>query len=426
MVLALAMHTPALAQSNGLRDATQGMGIEAVVGEHAISTYDVENRIRFIIATTQLSNTPDVVERIRPQVIRSLIDERLQLQEAERNNITITAQEVNQAIGLIEQQRQIPPGAIDHILQENRIPSDTFTHQIRAQLAWNRVMMLKIRPYVRVTEEEIALAGKRFTAAPAPVSLNEDLEIGIISLPVEKASKEAETRQLADKLTNEIRMGANFEELARQFSSTGKVDTFWVSPRQLDPAIAKVLAGAKAGFVSEPARTADGFTIVKVYHTRSNGTAPASAPPATELEVTLKEILLKLKPEASAKEADILLQIGEDVSKYPGTCTEKGIASIDNLQDFDIEVAFRTTLLSQLPPALKIIAEGLKIGDISTPFASAEGIRLYMLCDKKEAQAKAPDREQVSTVLLQQKMALEAQKYLRNLRRDAFIEIREP
>ena len=80
--------------------------------------------------------------------------------------------------------------------------------------------------------------------------------------------------------------------------------------------------------------------------------------------------------------------------------------------------------MSELPPAVKIIAENLKVGDISTPFASDEGIRLYMLCDKKENVVKTPDHEQVFRILMQQKMELAAQKYIRNLRRETFVEIR--
>src|SRR4051812_5705030 len=59
--------TIAAASSSG-----QNADIVAVVNDQAVSSYDVANRIKFIVATAKLSNSPDMVARIRPQVIRSL------------------------------------------------------------------------------------------------------------------------------------------------------------------------------------------------------------------------------------------------------------------------------------------------------------------------------------------------------------------
>lgn len=405
----------------GSASAKGDLSIAAVVGEDAVSTYDVANRMKFIIATTKLPDTPEMLERIRPQVMRQLIDEKLQLHEATAHNVVIKDEDVDHAIAGIEQQRGMMPGAIDRMLQEHNVPRSTFTDQIRAQLAWSKLLIQKIRPQVKISDEEIQLATKRVAATVAAVK--QEWQIAVLALPVDKPSRESEMRKLADRLVKEMRSGASFEEVSRQFSSNssgGKVETFWVRPEQLDPAVAKALSTAGKGAVTDPVRTGPGFTIVKVYDTRA-----LEGQPQAEIEVMLKEILLKLKPDAGTKEAGAMLQIGEEVAKHPGTCEEKGVANIDNLQDFAIEVNFNRTRLSDLPPALKIIAEGLKVGEISTPFASDEGIRLYMLCDKKETSgAPTPDRDRIYAMLMQQKMELEAQKYLRNLRRETFIEVR--
>jgi hypothetical protein len=47
-----------------------------------------------------------------------------------------------------------------------------------------------------------------------------------------------------------------------------------------------------------------------------------------------------------------------------------------------------------------------------------------MLCERVEKPAKLANREEAAQRLLQQKMELEADKYLRNLRRDATIDMR--
>ena len=422
------------------------MGIAAVVGSDAISSYDVDNRIHFIIVTAHLSNTRDVIEKIRPQVVHSLIDEKLQLQEAQKNDIKVSQSDIDQAIEAIEQQRSMPKGAIYRILDENHVPRETFINQIRAQLSWNQLLGKKIRPQVHVSEEEIAMASRRFTpgkknepkTGPKTIAHGavRDLKISLITLPVDKPGRLPEIKRLADKLVKEVRAGASFEEVSRQFSSVvansgGKVEAFWIPLTQLDPNIARALSNATAGMVTDPLPSNQGFTIIKVYDVRSANAKQATPVQEAEEEdkpkavtVTLKEILLRIKPDAENKEADMMLKVGEDVAKNPGTCEEKGVANIKNFDEFDIEVNFRTQLLSDLPPALKIIAENLKTGDISTPFASREGIRLYMLCNKKEVEIVPADHEEIYRMLTQQKMELEAQKYIRNLRREVFIDIR--
>ena len=395
------------------------MGIAAVVGGDAISSYELDSRLRFIITTAHMSNTPDVIERIRPQVMRALMDERLQLHEAEKNGIVVTDKDVEESINTIEQQRQMAPGSIKHMLEAGRIPLNTFTDQVRSQIAWNRLVMRKIKPQVHISDEEVRLAGKKILL-PKEQEIKE-LKIAVLQLPFDKPARAIEVGRLADKLVGEIRAGASFEEVSRQFgasTSGGKVDSFWIRPEQLAPAIAERLKSAREGMVTDPVRGSEGYTIVKVYDVRA-----VEEQTPTDTAVAIKEILLKLKPDASTKEADALLQIGQDVAKHPGSCEEKGVANIDDFKDFDIEVNIYNNLMSELSPAVKVIAENLQVGEISTPFASSEGIRLYMLCDKKDSRGKL-DRDRVVAMLFQQKMELEAQKYLRNLRRNVYTDVR--
>lgn len=385
--------------------------IAAIVGEEAISLYDVENRIAFVVATTNLSNTPEVIQRLRPQIIRALIDETLELHDATKNELSVSEQEIAQAIAAIEQERGMKPGAIFELMKASRIPKETFTNQIRAQLAWRKLVMKKIRPLVRVSDDELKLA------QAIPTVAAQELEIAILTLRVDSPSREMEVRRLSEKLSSELRGGASFEEVSRQVSGT-KAEKFWIRPEQLDPAMARILVTAQANTITVPVRTNDGYTIVKVYDTRAREEA------GKDEEVLLKEILLKLKADASAQEADVLLAIAEDVAKHPGTCEEKSIAGIEKAEDIDIEVEFRRELLSALPAGVRAITESLKTGEISTPFASDSGIRLYMLCERKSAASSVAAAERIRNQLYIQKLDLEVQKYLMKLRRETYIEIR--
>ena len=396
-------------------------GIAAVVNEDAISDYDVEKRIRFVIATTKLSNTPEVIARVRPQVVNALVNEKLQLQEAKKNSITIPDDEVKKAMASIEQERGMSPGAISAMLEHNGVPQDTFDTQLRAQLAWNKLLGKNVRPRVHISDEEIALAQKNYTA---PIQVQE-LQIGILLLPVDKSSRDAEVKKFADKMVGETRRGASFEELARQFrgGSADKIEKFWVRPENLDPMIAKALGNARAGAVVGPLHNKEGYTIIKVYDVRARDDGPTEA--SNNAVIKAKEILFKLKPDATEREAGAMIAIAQEVAKNPGKCEDKEIPGVADMKDMDMEVNFLNGPASELKPAVRAIVQGLRVGAMSEPFASKEGIRLYMVCDSQNVKSGTVSRDEIYPIIMQQKMMLEAQKYMRNLRRTAFIEIRE-
>ncbi len=417
------------------------MSIAAVVGDEAISSYDVANRIKFIVATARISNTPDMLKVIRPQVLRSLVDEKLQVQEAKKNKIEISSQDVTEAIADIEKQRGMPPGTIGHMLSSSGVPEDAFRQQIRAQLMWNKFLIRKVRPNIHISDEELRIATRKYSMNPpkkkeAP-SAPMEYKIAVIAMPVEKPGQEASVKALAAKLVQQIRAGASFEEVSRQFSSVaansgGKIEAFWVRLGQLDPIVAQSINGAQKGTITDPMRNAQGYTVIKVYDTRPIPGAkvikPAAAPQeeeAKDTEIKLKEILLKMKADTQTPEADVMLQIGGEVAKNPGTCDDTTVANIENASDMDIEVKFNTYMLSEMQPALKELTDNLKQGEISSPMATYEGIRLYMLCGRKATDTKLVNKDVVYGMLIQQKMDLEAQKYMRNLRRETFIDVRQ-
>jgi peptidyl-prolyl cis-trans isomerase SurA len=414
IVLLLLASVPAFAQ----KPASGGLAIAAVVGDEVISSYDVEARLRFIMATTKLTNNAETLARVRPQVVRALIDERLQLKEATQNNIAVTDEDVAKAIAGIESQRSMPAGAIARMLTQNNVPKATFEQQIRAQIAWSKFVGKRIRPAIKISDEE-AVAKQKTISIP---KVNQELEIAFLTVPVDKPKRENEVRAIAAKLASEMRAGANFEELARQFSSrSAKMDRFWIKPEQLEPSIGKALMTAEAGTITAPIRTEIGYTIVKVYNTRS-----LEQKADQDQQVKVKDILLKLKADAENQEASTLLVIAEEIAKNPGACEEKGIAGIANLEDVEVVVAIRDALFSELSAALKAIVSNLKVGEASPPFATDRGIQLYMLCDRKEV-APAPaiaDLGQVKNLILAERLELEAQKTMRNLRSDTYVEIR--
>jgi len=92
LLLALASALPA-------RDApAQESRIAAVVNNDIITTDDVSGRLALVMRSSNIPDTPDNEQRLAPRILRQMIDEKLQMQEAAKLNLTVSDQEVNDAL----------------------------------------------------------------------------------------------------------------------------------------------------------------------------------------------------------------------------------------------------------------------------------------------------------------------------------------
>src|SRR5438067_9829070 len=101
--------------------AAPAPSIAAVVNDDLISFYDLAARARMVLISSNIPDTPENRQRIAPQVLRSLIDEKLQLQEAKRQNVTVTEEEVKKGIEQLEKQNNMRPGQLDEFMKARGI-----------------------------------------------------------------------------------------------------------------------------------------------------------------------------------------------------------------------------------------------------------------------------------------------------------------
>jgi peptidyl-prolyl cis-trans isomerase SurA len=67
----------------------------------------------------------------------------------------------------------------------------------------------------------------------------------------------------------------------------------------------------------------------------------------------------------------------------------------------------------------------MREGEIAGPIRAAGGYYILQLRSQRTiTEDTQPDREEIGRVLLNQRLDLLARRYLRDLRRDAFVEIR--
>jgi peptidyl-prolyl cis-trans isomerase SurA len=347
-----------------------------------------------------------------------LIDEALQRQEATRSGVSVTNAELDRAVTVIEEQRGRPPGSLIAFLQSNKIPIGSFRDQVEAQLGWNKLVGRLLRRNVRINESEVEQARQMV----ARNQTQNEVNVAAIQLPIAKPEEAENIKNLAQELAQQVHDGASFEAVATQFSSQSVRESGskpqWLEVRSLPPEVALALEKLRPGQITTVIETVYGYQIFKLYDRRKVSARPPDA------EVVLKQILLSLKPTAQNRDAQEMFDIAKRVSEYPGTCEEKGIAGIRSFDSLDIDVELSRMMQSNLSEEVQAIVKKLKVGGISEPFATIDGINLLMLCERIDMPAALPDREQIRQVIFRQKLELEAEKHLRNLRREAFIEVR--
>lgn len=258
------------------------MGIAAVVNDAAISMRDVEDRIRLVLASSGLPDNKDIRARIMPQVIESLIEEQLKLQEARRNKLAVSDEEVQEGLATIAKQNNFTSDQFVGIMKKQGIPKNTLTDQIRAQLAWNKVVKEKLRRQVDVSETDLKVRTERLKSK---IGQTEFL-VSEIFLPAETPKRLAEAQQFAQRLTAEMKeKKIPFGALAAQFSKAAGADKGgsigWVQQGQLDPALDKILMTLEPGGVSAPVRNGNGVHIL--YLQKKRTLTEDSIPPRDEL-----------------------------------------------------------------------------------------------------------------------------------------------
>ena len=250
--------------------AAEVFGIAATVNEDAISEADVNDRMQLIFASSGLANNKANRARVRPQAVESLIEEQLKIQEAARQNIEISKEEVLEGFNAIATSNQMTSDQFVQVMKQQGIPQATLLAQLKAQIAWNKVIQSVLRPKVDVSENDVNAKLDRIKANIGKV----EYLAAQVFLPVSSSDQEAQTKQLADKLVEEVKTKrASFDVVAKQFSKASGAENGgylgWVQEGQLPKELDLVLKSLSPGQISPPIRGLSGYYILTVVQKRS-------------------------------------------------------------------------------------------------------------------------------------------------------------
>ena len=381
--------------------------ISAIVNDEVISRYDVQQRVQLIVSTSGIKPTQENIKRLETQALRSLVNEKIQLQEAIKLDVPSSDDEVNLMLERIANGNQMSGQEILQQINSQGVRAETLLNQIKAELLWNKIVRGRYGSYINVNEDEVSIVYDRTME-----SIGKDqYDISEIFIGYEDEQEEQEANILASKLVEQLRSGAAFAAVAQQFSQTASSGQGgyigWVTEGQLDNEIIDSLKELKKDEISNPINTVAGLYVIKLNDkTKAGGKNPLRN--QYDLVSVIFEINQKKESENFSKDFVSCKRIDQLTDKY----NEKEVNYIGK------------RILSDLPEDLHNELLNKEAGDTLNPRIIGENINIILICDRKDDIGIQVSRETIEENIYAQKIGMMSRRYLRDLRRDAVIEYR--
>ncbi len=389
--------------------------IAAIVNRDAITLYDLEQRLRFMGLGVRVPEAGEARQRLLNEVLRAMINERLQLQEAVRQGVEVTEKEVQDQIAEIERRNRMQRGGLAGVLRQRNIDPRTFEDQVRASLAWNKVVQLKIQPQIRVSDVEVAAVLKRMRENKDKLQYR----VQEIFLPIDSPAQQARVLQTAQFILGQLRAGAAFEVLARQFSQTGTAasggEMGFLFEGQMETEIEQAVKQLKTGQIAGPVRGAGGYYILRLADRRTFG---GRNPDVKSIPVAQATLRLPEKPTpAQTKTAqEQIAKIAAEAKDCAGLVKAAQEAGGQGRTVDEI-------VPEQQRPEIRAIIVPLKVHQVSRPYFEFNSYSVYMRC-ADNPEGKPPEEKDVREALQRQKVGAFAERFLKELRRSAYVDIR--
>ena len=387
-----------------------------IINGEIITATDVDQRVALVVAASGGKIAPEEVDRLRLQVLRNLMDETLQIQEAKAQDMVVGDDEVDETYNRVARQNfgQDPKG-LDTYLVKIGSSSTSLKRQIRGELSWQRLLRRNVNPFVNISDDEVRETIKRQEQAKG----TDEYHVGEIFLYANGENHDA-VGQNALKIVEQIKAGGSFVAYARQYSeaSTASVggDLGWVRLGMLPSEMQTELAQLETGQLVGPVEVRGGFSILVLIDKRKVLTADPR-----DAVLSLKQISISFAPGTNEAQAtDKAKQFADAMKGAHGCSTVDPIA-----QGLGADVVVNEQVKArELPGPLQNMVLGLSLGETTPPFGSIkDGVRVLMLCGRDDPQSGGePTFEQVENQLLDERINKRSQTYLRDLRRDAVID----
>lgn len=410
--LSLGFVSPAVAQSTAWGGNGLNIKTVAIVNDEAITNLDLLARQAFMKLAGDIDEATPEAEKFRLS-LEQLIEERIRIQEARKGGVVLTETDLMaRAEALAKRQKKtVEQYLVD--LEKQGVPRSTFLEKIRAQDVWQKLIVKKLPSAGVINPSDLDEEIKAQKARTGEIEVRV-AEIFLSTLGQDKDQVALNVNTLLELMKS----GETFDSLAKQYSQApsqaedGLRD--WAPIEDFEPALQKVFATTE---VQNKPLVIDGETgvwIIALLGKRKVGQKKAKT------LMDIKQLFLKLPQNIQNVEAQRKLAVAAQVTQSVQGCSNFNDAMISfgdqgsgDLNQIDI---------STLPAQVAQILGRIDIGRPTPPLPVPNGASIFMVCSKNDQFETVEDAE-IRRSIIASKAERFAERYYREIRRKAFIEL---
>jgi peptidyl-prolyl cis-trans isomerase SurA len=424
-LIAAALLASLLALSPGARAQSAATtpvdSIVAVIDEDVILRSELDRAIANIVA--QFGNTQQQLpprEVLEKQVLERLVMLRLQVARARDSGIRVSDAELQQAVAGIANQNKMTAEQLRQRLATDGISYDEFVSNLRDEMLVNRLKQRYIQSRVQVSEGEVdQLLATREVG-------NREVRLATIQIALAEGATPAQIREAGNRIMeikDQIERGEiDFRSAAVRYSQASNAleggEIGWRSLDAIPPAFATIIRNMQPGQVTEPVRGASGFQIIQLEEVREAAAQKATQYNALDILVRTSDVVSVEQARQKIQALRDRIEAGEDFGKVAKEASDDTLtrAKGGDMGWFQID---------QWGGAVANQLQLLGDGEMSPVFQSDAGFHLIKRLGKREQDVTEDNRRnQARSIIGERKGDEEFERFLRQLRSEAFVESR--
>lgn len=403
--------------------ATQIDSIAAIIDDDIVLQSDLSTRLATVQQQLAKSNTNVADQQaLTSQVLDQLIIENLQLQLAAQKGIHINESTLNLAIERIAKSNKLSTEQLEKAVNSGGETMAQFKKKVRQEMTINELQKTSVNGRIKVTEYEI----DRYLASNQGQKLAEkEYEVGhiLVSLSEQPNAQElAKAQQKLDQIYGALAQGTLFASVAATYSDASNAlkggNLGWRKGSQLPALFASPIKQMKIGEVSEAIRNGSGFHVITLTNKRGVGIQSVSQTKANHILILPNEIRSPAQAKALINELHQRLVDGADFYDLARTFSDDA-----NSAPSGGDLGWLNE--NQLPKVLQKPLDQLDVKQLSQPIKSTNGWHLLQAVERRTKDVGQENlRFQAKQAIINSKFANELENWLRDIRNQAYIEIR--
>lgn len=393
--------------------------IVAVVNEGVVLASELNTEVAFLKLQAQGSgqNLPDDAV-FNKRVLERLINQEIQRQHANKVGVAIDAASVNRAIEQVANGNNMDTQQFRQALVSQGFDYDHYRTSIEHELLLSRLVQRDVQSRIRISKQEV----EDYISASKKSGQQQRYRAQHILLAVAPSAAQATVSQAearAAALLSKLRAGDDFAKAAAANSDGARAleggDLGWRVLQELPDFLSEVLVNMSVGDISEPLRSQNGFHIVKLTDKSDQSREVRAETLARHIFVTGEtadgaQLLAQVR--ARIKTGESFEAMAKEFSEDPNSSSAGG------------ELPWFSQ--GQMPEEIESIAQTLDKGDLSEPFRTQYGWHLLEVLDRRQRDSTDESvRAEAEKSLRQRKIEQETERWIRELRDESFVEVRE-